>query len=460
MTEDPESEASSATPSSTPALFLVVTTAELKDVVRSATYLARDRVATRPSLEGVTIVGPARSTRTVGQWLRGSDDVGEPVWKALRDSIPDVAVAPGGQLLLGVVVLDRQPTAVADRVAALRASPRLKGVPLQVHGLSVDGRSVDADESVGESGRAGRAERNPGATVRDGLDVALLSTIEEAMLGAEEDPALLIPEPMIVELFAGRTVRREPARGVRAVPLRDADEAASHASLLAARTGQRAEEPLASEPAPPLVNAAPVVSRPLRRVYIVAGAGLESRPRKVRRRLGELVESLDRALLSSDSETTGYTWLVAAGTPRFSEPIVRPSGTLKAADLPRSSATSVDMRATMRGVAALVSSNEASFRRRGQPLTPAVVVFVLPSAILPGPTTLGAYRAIKNLATVGWLVTDSAVRTPNRDIDLATLVYDKDDAASELASALRDAELDASDLDSVLRDLENEMQNG
>ena len=138
---------------------------------------------------------------------------------------------------------------------------------------------------------------------------------------------------------------------------------------------------------------------------------------------------------------------------------MRPSGTLTATDLPRGGATHVDMRATMRGVAALVRHHEASFRRRGQALTPAVVVFVFPSATLPGPTTLAAYRAIKDLATVGWIITGSGAGSPSRDVDPATLVYDSDDAASELAAAVGLAEVEASRVDSILRDLENEMQS-
>jgi hypothetical protein len=458
---DPEAGSSTAAPDPAPtqAIFLVLTTAELKDSVAGIVESARYRVTTHPSLEGIRIVGPMRPSRTVGQWVRRSGDAGESVWRALRNSIPEVTSGPGANLLLGVAVIDRQPAAVAGRIAALRASPRLQALPLQIHGISMEGQAADgsggAATSVGVIGNGG-ADR---AAVRDRLDVALLRIIEGALSSAEADPDLLVAEQLLARLFAGRTVQREPAGGVRAVTLSDADESASHASLLSSRTRPHREEPQPSDPVSPPSDVTPNGNRPLRRLYIVAGAGVESRPRKVRRRLGELVGNLDLSLAPSDGGTTGYTWLVSAGNPRFSLPTVRPSGTLTAADLPRGSATHIDMRATMSGVAALVSGHEASFRRRGQALAPAVVVFVLPSATLAGPTTLAAYRAIKNLATVGWLITDSGSRSPSRDVDTATLVHDNDDAANELADALRIAELEASDVDSVLRDLENEMQH-
>lgn len=446
---DPDAGAPTVSPdpAKTQVVFLVLTTAELKDPVAAIVESARYRVTTHPSLEAIRIVGPMRPSRTLGQWVRGSEDVGESVWRALRDTIPAATSGPGANLLLGVAVIDRQPAAVADRIATLRASPRLQALPLQIHGLAIDGPTAD------ESGDAG------GAVARDRLDVALLRIIESARSDAEADPDLLVPEPLLARLFAGRTVRREPTAGVRAVTLSDADESAGHARLLASRIRLDPEEPQPSNPAPPPSEVTPGGNRPLRRLYIVAGAGVESRPRKVRRRLGELIGDLDLSLAPSDGETTGYTWLVAAGHPRFSLPTVRPSGTLTAADLPRGSATHVDMRATMRGVATLVSGHEASFRRRGQALAPAVVVFVLPSASLAGPTTLAAYRAIKEIASVGWIITGSGSRSPSRDVDDATLVHDKDDAANELAAALHIAELEASDVDSVLRDLENEMQH-
>ncbi|MDY0910897.1 hypothetical protein [Microbacterium sp. CFBP9034] len=456
---DPEAGSLTAAPdpAQTQTVFLVVTTAELKDSVAGIVESARYRLTTRPSLEGITVVGPVRPSRTVGQWLRGSEDAGESVWRALRDSIPKVTSRQGANLLLGVVVVDRQPDAVADRIAALRASPRLQALPLQIHGLSIDGQAADGSGRAAASRGVEEDEHAVGAAVRDRIDIALLRIMEGALSRAEADPDLLIPEPLLARLFAGRTMQRDLAAGVRGVTLSDTDESSAHARLIASGTRQDAEEPQLSTPAPPDVTG--ISHRPLRRLYIVAAAGVESRPRKVRRRLGELIENLDLSLTPSDSETTGYTWLVAAGNPQFSQPTVRPSGTLTAADLPRGSATHVDMRATMRGVAALVSGHDASFRRRGHALTPALVVFVLPSATLAGPTTLAAYRSIKELATVGWIITGSGSRSPSRDVDGATLVHDTDDAANELAAALRIAELEASDVDSVLRDLENEMQH-
>ena len=297
------------------------------------------------------------------------------------------------------------------------------------------------------------------AGIRDRLDVDLLRAIESALSDAEADLGLLVPQQLLAGLFDGRTVRAQPSARARAVTLSDADETASHRSLLASRTRPQPAEPQPNEPASSSLGVVPVGDRPLRRVYIVAGAGIESRPRKVRRRLGELIADLDLSLAPSDGETIGYTWLVAADNPRFAFPTVRPSGTLTAADLPRGSATHIDMRATTRGVAALVRGHEASFRRREQALAPAVVVFVFPTATLAGPTTLAAYRAIKDLATVGWIITGSGAGSPSRDVDTATLVYDNDDAANEFAAAVRIAEIEANRVDSILRDLENEMQD-
>ncbi len=49
-----------------------------------------------------------RPSRNVGEWLRGGDDPGDSVWRALRSSSSHVTSGPGGNLLLGIVVIDRQ----------------------------------------------------------------------------------------------------------------------------------------------------------------------------------------------------------------------------------------------------------------------------------------------------------------------------------------------------------------
>jgi len=452
-TDPVKNDPAATEPVETQAVFLVLTTSGLKDSVAGVIESARYRASIQPSLDGVRIVGPVRPARSVGQWLSGSDDTGEAVWRALRSSIPKLRTAPGANLLLGVVVVDRLPSAVADQIAALRGSPRLQALPLRIHGLSIGAKPAD------ENGESKGAVADS-ATARDRLDGALLRIIQDALSDAEADPELLIPEQLLGRLFDGRTVQREAAAGVRAVTLSDDDESAGHARLLASRFPARPDEPQRNEPARPRADATPESKRPLRRVYIVVGSGIESRPRGLRRRLRQLIADLDLSLAPSDGETDGYTWLVAAGHPTFASPTVRPSGTLTGADLPRGSATRLDMRETMRGVAEMVRGHEASFLRRGQALTPPAVVFVLPSATLAGPTTQAAYRAITDHALVGWIVTGSDSRSPSRDVDRATLVYDKADAANALAAALRAAELEASNVDSILRDLENEMQQG
>ena len=161
---DPEADSPTAAPdpAQTQAVFLVLTTAELKDSVAGIVESARYRVTTHPSLEGIRIVGPMRPSRTVGQWVRGSED------RESQSGGPCATAFP--RLRQGRVrtCCWASPSSTASpprsRIAspALRASPRLQALPLQIHGLSIDGRPDQR-----RSGEWGSRRRRPRARVTD-----------------------------------------------------------------------------------------------------------------------------------------------------------------------------------------------------------------------------------------------------------------------------------------------------
>ena len=149
-------------PAQTQAVFLVLTTAELKDSVGGIVESVRYRVKLHPSLEAIRIVGPLRPSRTCGEWLAAATIREMSVWRACATAIPEVTAGPAricSWASSWSAASQRRLRIASQPFEALRVCRRFR---CRFLGLSVDGEATDQTDE----GRSGGADADGACRAR------------------------------------------------------------------------------------------------------------------------------------------------------------------------------------------------------------------------------------------------------------------------------------------------------
>jgi hypothetical protein len=170
---------------------------------------------------------------------------------------------------------------------------------------------------------------------------------------------------------------------------------------------------------------------PLRLTYFVIDTSRDAKPRAKSARLTSLVLELDKELVPPNLSKRSDSILVASNYPDLAT-APKPTGTILGSDMWPASGDNLDLSVTMARLRDLIVRNRESKARRKELLTTPLVIFILPTAALFGAATIASYRDIKNLAEVGWLVTDREGPPPSIEIDQERLVFDHPDAVNEI----------------------------
>lgn len=332
-----------------------------------------------------------------------------------------------------MVVVDHDVESLEVRLRELTAAPDLGRVPIPIHGISLSPTNQETGEDVITTDLAKGSLR---------LDRLLINRGEAILGGAALSPDTVLPVPLLANIIPSVKVVSEHNRSITVVPMAEDGESARHSARVAAYHALSDERPQASSVVP---RARPVSDKytvpenlPLRLTYIVVALGEESRPRHIRKRITELVVALDHALIPQQNTFASRTILVPAGQGaiRGGDPLMRVTGEIHKGDIRPPSTDYLDVTQTMEELAKLIRENVASYDRRGQSLERPLVLFVMPTAALPGARCQSSYGRITEIAEVAWLVTDPAAGSASIEVDPTLVFADKEDVVSELLDAV------------------------
>jgi hypothetical protein len=381
--------------------------------------------------DALTVFGPVRLSKLT-RWrvLAGTSD-SRRVKTALQTHMAEVRLEQLTQVAIGIVVVDQDVPTIEKRMKHLHDSPEFTTLPIHLRGISLRPSQNSLPSNVTA------IDRSLGVVRLDNLLIqACRAIMEEAQVAGE---STLHSALLTKAIGAGQVSSFNSAAQVAAARLVDEDQAAAHAALLEAAHRVIADPPPAQAMTPLGRDDPYVVTEglPLRLTYLVVANGAESRPKAIRQRLADLIVGLDQGLIPEPGTIASRTWLVAAGQSATNDPIMRTTGTMRKDDLWRPVSDFLDMTMTMEEIARLVAENKASYERRNQPLVQPLVLFIMPTATLPGARCRSYYRKIRDLADIGWLITDKDAPSPSVEIDTTRLVIDKDDVINELLYSVK-----------------------
>lgn len=401
-------------------------------LMKSVTY----QISTNPLLaDMLTIAGPERLSRS-GRWklIAGAPD-SKRVRSALRKVLSQMQIEQSSLVAIGVIVIDQNIAAVAERITHIGEGPELIGLPLQLHGVSL----TPARDNVPPEITAVDPSYGP---VR--IDNLIIQTAKKMLERAESGDGMVLPAPVLAAM-TNTSVEPDSTDRVVAVPLPDEQVPVTPRTPGTVANGASHGTPRQSS-----TKAGPVQDRyvvreglPLRLTYMVVALGAESRPKEVRKRITGLIVELDHALVPDLDVFASKTILVPAGQGQMRD---REPRMLKTGDVTEDLLTQwkawkpttdfLDMTQTMEQVASLLTENQASCMRRSQPLMRPLIIFIMPTASMSGARCLSYYRTLKDRADIGWLITNRNASSPNPEIDTDRLVVDKEDVINELMFAV------------------------
>lgn len=391
----------------------VVTSKGLSQVVEAAVRGTEYSLAADLALaECVKLIGPTELGKRPGGWRPFRESDGRRIREAIREVFSEESFPEDARAAIGVIVVDSDLDTLSRRMPALERHPDFANLPLIWRGVTLDSR----DSPISSSTR---------------LDAVLLQEIASLVQEIERTNAA-VPVELLARLLPEVRATFAEAGMVAAV-----GNAGTEGDL---RPNKTLIIDGTVDPTPPVEADSVAVasedpyptteSQPLRLTYVVAGWGLEARPRSVRRRLIEILDELEGGLNAAE-DVVSRTTVIAASQGVEKRATVRENWAKTTLGTWRPSTEHLDITATMRDVAELVVENVASYERRSQALTKPLVIFLLPSPTLTGAMCATFYRKIKDIADVGWIVNGDK-KQPSYEIDSETVVRDKEDAVNEL----------------------------
>lgn len=407
-------------------VVLVACPEDLESTVAGAVRAVDYRVDTDPSLAGsLAFMGPlplARARRF--RPFRGPSDA-KRVWAGIRDGLGQVRIGSSVRVAVGLVVVDYDLASLRLRLNQITGSPELLAFPVHIQGVSLTPARGDIDTNLVVLDPAAGPNR---------LDSVLLERAEAVVQEAEIAGSGVMPARLLAQLVTSVRPVTGPTSTIHAVRMADEEMAAAHeARVEATHSAAPMTRPVASRQRT-VDDKYHIPERlPLRLAYIVLAWGVESRPKEVRRRMISLAQSVDDGLTPTRDWMTSRTTLVAAGQGKDRQRMLMqgaPASSVLGSWRP--TMDYLDMAETMRQLVDLITHDMASYNRRSQPLERPLVAFIMPSAAMSGPKCLSYYRKVKQLADVGWLITDEEAPPPSYEVDSSTLVLDKEDAVNEL----------------------------
>lgn len=383
---------------------------------------ARAKVDADPTLfESLDLVGPVVLGKlTKWRFGRGPSD-GEQIDEGLRAGLAQADYPSGTRFGLGFVLIGEESTDdLQARLDTIKTSVELAALHPMGRGVSFSNDPLPTADVAPVEMLAGVAR----------LDSSIVSAASLIMNQLVTEEPLLIPSDTMSQFVAGlKLVEPDESAGPLAPPQANNSVVDDRGSATGAHSSEwsSTDAQVAVGALPPLAPPPP----PLRLTYFVIDAGQDSRPRKARARLMELVAKLDKGLMPRDSTIVSETCLIDAVAPgRIREP--KPTGTIRPDDIWRPSNGLLDLAESLTQLHDLMIRHRESRARRRIELARPLVLFVLPTAAMYGARTLIQYRRIKDLADVGWLVTREDGPAPSAEIDPDKLVYDHSDVVNEL----------------------------
>lgn len=403
---------------------------DLKSTVTSVLKAVNYRVATEPSLaDSFAFVGPQTLSRAKRfRAVRRVPD-SKRVWAGIRDGLGRLRIGASTRVAIGVVVVDHDVLSLKARLDQITRSAELAAFPIHLHGVSLAPAKAGATSNIVALDATTEPSR---------LDSVLLQRAEAIVQETEIAESGAIPAPLLAQFITSVRPVAAPTNAIHAVRMADEEMVTVHEARVETA---HAAAPTLRPGAPrrqPVDDKYQTSKKPLRLTYIVFAWGAESRPKGARQRIITLTQGLHDGLQPADDSLASRTTIVAAGQGKDRRRVLGQGQGAVSAILStwRPTMDYLDMAETMRQLTSLMTENLDSYKRRSQPLRTPLVLFIMPTAAMSGSMCQSYYRRIKQLADVGWLITDAQAPSPNYEVEESTLVMDKDDAINELLHAV------------------------